>query len=105
MRTRKGNKGLKSVLCQAAWAAAKTKNTRLSAFYYRLVKRRGPKKANMALAHLMLRIIFIMLRTGVPYEELGPDYLPKKEKDVNYWVHKIKQLGYKVELQELGDVG
>ncbi|GAC44527.1 hypothetical protein PPOP_3933, partial [Paenibacillus popilliae ATCC 14706] len=27
------------------------------------------------------------------------------EKDVNYWVHKIKQQGYKVELQELGDVG
>ncbi|WP_093471125.1 hypothetical protein [Paenibacillus popilliae] len=72
------------MLCQAAWAAAKTKNTRLSAYYYRLVKRRGPKKANMALAHLMLRIIFIMLRTGVPYEELGPDDLPKKEKDVNY---------------------
>ncbi|WP_199898968.1 hypothetical protein [Paenibacillus popilliae] len=66
---------------------------------------RGSKKANMALAHLMLRIIFIMLRTGVPYEELGQDDLPKKEKDVNYWVHKIKQRGYNVELQELGDAG
>jgi hypothetical protein len=104
-RTRKGNKGLKSVLCQAAWAAAKTKNTRLSAYYYRLVKRRGPKKANMALAHLMVRIIYHMLSNGVSYQELGPDYLPKKEKNVDYWVQKIQQLGYKVELQELKETG
>lgn len=48
----------------------------------------------------MLRIIFIMLLTGVPYEELGPDYLPKKEKDVDYWVRKIQELGYKVDLYE-----
>jgi transposase len=88
------------VLCQAAWAATRTKNTRLSAFYYRLVKRRGPKKTNMALAHLLLRIIYHILLTGTPYEELGPDYLPKKEKNVDYWVRKIQQLGYKVDLQE-----
>jgi hypothetical protein len=33
----------------------------------------------MALAHLMLQIIFVMLQAGVPYEELGADYMPKKE--------------------------
>jgi hypothetical protein len=54
----------------------------------------------MALAHLLLRIIYHILLTGTPYEELGPDYLPKKEKNVDYWVRKIQQLGYKVDLQE-----
>jgi transposase len=53
-RNRRGNKGLKSVLCQAGWAAIKKKNTRISAVYNRLMKRRGPQKANMGLAHLMV---------------------------------------------------
>jgi len=99
-RTTKGNKGLKSVLCQAAWAASKSKNSRLAAYYYRLVKRRGPKKANMALAHLMLRIIHQMLSEKVPYQELGRDYLPTKQRNVDYWVKRIQEMGYAVQIQE-----
>lgn len=99
-KTNKGNKGLKSVLCQAAWAAMKAKGSRTASFYYRIVKRRGPKKANMALAHLLLRIIYRMLLNKVPYEELGWDYLPKKEKSLDYWVRQIQGLGYNVQLQE-----
>jgi transposase len=98
-RTNKGNKGLKSVLCQAAWAATRVHGSRLSSFYHRVVKRRGPKKANMALAHLLLRIIYQMLLNKVPYHEIGWDYLPKKEKDVDYWVNKIKSLGYNVQVE------
>jgi transposase len=104
-RTRKGNKGLKSVLCQCAWASIKSKNTRLSALYYRLVKRRGPNKAIMAVAHAMIRIIYVMLSTGVPYEELGADYVPKKEKDADYWVRKLQSMGYKVDLKTLEETG
>jgi hypothetical protein len=43
----------------------------------------------------------VTLLTGVPYEELGPDYLPKKEKDIDYCVRKILQLGYKIDLEKL----
>lgn len=99
-RTNKGNKGLKSVLCQVAWAAMKTKDSRLSSFYYRLVKRRGPKKANMALAHLILRIIYQMLKTKTTYNELGWNYLPSKERKVDYFVKKIQRLGYTIAIQE-----
>jgi hypothetical protein len=53
----------------------------------------------------MVRIIYHMLSNGVSYQELGPDYLPRKEKNVDYWVQKIQQLGYKVELQELKETG
>ncbi|BFH62424.1 hypothetical protein PAJ34TS1_30160 [Paenibacillus azoreducens] len=84
---------MKSILCQAAWAATRTRGTRLSAFYYRLVKRRGPKKANMALAHLMLRIIYEMLKNHTPYMELGEDYLPKKERNLEYWIQQIQKQG------------
>lgn len=99
-RTNKGNKGLKTVLCQAAWAASKQKDSRLAAFYYRLVKTRGPKKANMALAHLMLRIIYQILSTGEPYQELGRDYFKSKERTEKYYLKKLEQLGYKVEIHE-----
>ncbi|NHN35607.1 hypothetical protein [Paenibacillus agricola] len=33
------------------------------------------------------------------------DFLRKKEKDVDYWVKKIQQMGYKVDLKELNDTG
>jgi transposase len=35
-RITKGNKSLKAVLCQAAWAASMTKGTRLASFFYRI---------------------------------------------------------------------
>nr|WP_275296584.1 IS110 family transposase [Brevibacillus choshinensis] len=98
-RTRSGNKGLKSNLCQAAWVASKAKGSRLSSFYHRLVKRRGPKNANMVVSHLLLRIIYQMLLRNEPYSELGWDYLPQKEKSVDYWVQRIKTLGYSLSLQ------
>lgn len=54
----------------------------------------------MALAHLLLRIIYQMLSQRVPYEELGWDYLPKKEKSLDYWVRQIQGLGYDVQVNE-----
>lgn len=100
-RTLRGNKALKSILCQVSWAAARSKKTRLSAYYYRLVKRRGPKKANMALAHLILRIIYSMLKKKEKYRELGPDYLPKKKSSAEYYQRQLeKLLGHEIEIHE-----
>jgi transposase len=79
-RATPGNKTLKSILCECAWAASKTKNTRLSSYYWRLVKRMGKKKALVALGHLLLRIVYHVLLTKTPYKELGSDYLADKEK-------------------------
>jgi len=61
----------------------------------------GKPKAIMAVAHLLLRIIYVVLRDKSHYQELGADYLGTKEKTVEYWVRKIKQMGYDVELHEL----
>ncbi len=79
----------------------KTKDSRLSSFYYRIVKQRGPYKANMALAHLILRIIYQMLKTKTPYQELGWDYLPNKERKKDYFIKKLQNLGYEVDIQEI----
>jgi transposase len=44
-RTRKGNVWLRTILVQAAQAAARTKHTALAARYHRIAARRGHKKA------------------------------------------------------------
>jgi transposase len=99
-KSKKGNSNLKAVLCQVAWAAMKKKDCRLASFYYRVVKRRGPKKANMALAHLILRIIYQMLKTKTPYQEYGWDYLPKEERKKDYFIKKLQKLGYEVDIKD-----
>jgi transposase len=64
----KGNKYVKSVLCQCAWAAVKTRGTRLSNWYWRNVKRLGEKKAIIAVARKLLRYVYCMLSTGELYD-------------------------------------
>lgn len=96
-RVTPGNRSLKSVLCECAWAASNTKNTRLSACYWRWVKRLGKKKALIALAHLILRIIYQILFTHSPYKELGPDYLADREKQKEQkLIRLLESKGYQV---------
>lgn len=63
----KGNPYVKSILCQCAWAATKTRNTRSSNWYWRNVKRLGQKKAIIAVARKLLVYAFHMLSTGEVY--------------------------------------
>jgi len=59
-RTKKGNKTLRSLLTQVAWAAKRTKNTYLAAHYRRIAARRGKKRATIAVAHSILVSIYYM---------------------------------------------
>ncbi len=52
-RTRKGSRWLRAALIEAAWATRRTK-TYLAAQYHRLARRRGKKKATVAVAHSLL---------------------------------------------------
>lgn len=74
-RVRSGNSLLKAILCECAWAASRTRNTRLSARYWALVKRMGKKKALVALAHTLLKISYHVLLKRQSYIELGVEYL------------------------------
>jgi transposase len=68
-RTTPGDKWLKSVLVQAAWAASHTKATFLSAHYHRLAKRMGRKRALVALGHKILVIAYKLLSRDTDYED------------------------------------
>ncbi len=99
-RTRKGNPWLRDALVEAAWAAARTKGTYLSAQYHRLAARRGAKRALVAVAHTLLVIVYHVLTTGEVYRELGADYFDQRNKDAlaRRLVKRLSTLGYDVSL-------
>jgi transposase len=101
-KTTKGNHALSAALNQAAHAAARTKNTYLSAQYRRLAARRGKKVAIVALEHTLLVIGYHLILRKEPYQELGGDYFDKRrpEATAKRLIKRLERLGYAVSLQQ-----
>jgi transposase len=99
-RTCKGNRWLRRCLSQAAWGASHTKDTYLAAQYRQIARRRGSRRAVIALAHTILVSAYYMLARGTPYQELGADHFDRLRPDRlrDYYVRRLKTLGYQVEL-------
>ncbi len=99
-KTTKGSRWLRATLGEIAWAASRTKGTYLSAHYKRIARRRGKKKAIVALGHTMLVIMYHIIKQRLPYNELGDDYFNKidKEKLTKNMVKRLEKLGYEVQL-------
>ena len=68
-KTTQGNKYLKTTLIEAAWSVSHTKNTHLSYKYHVMAKRRGSKKAAMAIGHKLLTAAYHILRDKTQYCE------------------------------------
>jgi transposase len=101
-RTPLGNRWLKQALVQAGWAAGRTKDTYLAAQYHRLARRRGRKRAVIAVGHSLLRIAYHVLKRGTTYQDLGPDYLDRRQEErlTRQLVRRLESLGHKVTLQK-----
>jgi len=97
-KTRKGNAWLRSILTQSAWAATHKKGSYFRAQYRRLVGRRGKKRALIAVAHSLLVVIYHLLHTGRSFEDLGMDYLDRRdvEKIARHHIKRLESLGYTV---------
>lgn len=99
-KSRKGNKAAKAMLSQVVWANSKSQN-RIGSYFRSIRKRRGEKKAVVATAHLIVRIIYAILRDKVPYTEIELEReQQQKEKSINYFVKQLRHLGYEVDLKE-----
>ena len=98
--TRKGSPWLRRMVCQCAWAAARTKNTYLSAQFRRVSARRGSKRAIIAVAHSIVIIGYYLQKNQRNYEDLGGDYFDRIESDglKRYFVRRLEKLGHKVTL-------
>ena len=99
-RTGKGNRWLKRVMTQVGWAAARTKDTYFHAQFCRIAKRRGKKRAVLAVAHTILGVLYHMLKYHRHYQELGADFFDQldPERVTRYHVGRLEDLGYNVTL-------
>jgi transposase len=101
-RTRKGNRYLRRVLVQCAWAARKTP-TYLGRTFRRLEARLGGKKAAMAVGHKILVIVYHLLAEGSFYDEERYDRLQprQEEQQRKRAVKALERLGYQVTLERV----
>jgi transposase len=106
-KTRKGNRWLRTALVEAAQSAAgRTKDTYLHAQYLRVKRRRGHKKAIVAVAHSILVAAYYILRDERPYEELGGDYFVRRENPerlARRLVQQLERLGQRVTLEPVAE--
>lgn len=89
-------------MVQCALSASRTKGTYLRDKYHKLKGKRGAKKAAVAIAHKILVSAYHMLKEGVPYRELGEDYLNKRNKDkvIRYHRKQLERLGFEITVTE-----
>ena len=93
-RTRKGNSALRSLLIECAHGAARTHPCQCQGYHKALTVRRGYKRATVATAHKLLRIIYRMLASGTVYRDPDTDYEALMVKrNAPRWVAMLKKHG------------
>jgi transposase len=98
----KDNPHLRAALIECANAAARSKNTYLRAQYEQVKRRRGHKKAIVAVAHSILIASYHILKDDVPYKDLGGDYFARRadpDRTTKRLVAQLERLGHTVTLQ------
>lgn len=99
-RTKRGNRYLRRVTVQCAWATARTE-TFLGRTLRRLKAKIGGKKAAMAVAHKIIVLVYELLRNGVHYDE--GRYLHLGQRLETRWrnqaVKTLEKLGFQVHLR------
>ena len=95
---RKGNVHLMTALVEAAHGASRKKNSYLKDKFFRIKARRGYLRAAVAIAHKILRAVYVMLSTGADYHDLGAAYLDAVDakRVTGNLVRRLQRLGYEV---------
>jgi transposase len=102
-RTTKGSRWLRRTLVLAAHAASHAKDSFLAARFRRVAARRGKKRAAVAVAHSILKIVYHVLKEGSRYQDLGGSYFDRRNPEslTRYLVRRLERLGHQVTLQPL----
>ncbi|HET7442603.1 MAG TPA: IS110 family transposase [Terriglobales bacterium] len=97
-RSPKGNRQMRRILNQAANAAVKRKGSIFEILYRRFVPRLGHQKTIGAITHRLCQLIWILLHTGVRYEERGPAVCEKSKRVRTLrMIRTLRNLGYRIE--------
>jgi transposase len=86
-RSAKGNRYLRRLLCQIAWAAIHTKDTFFAGLFARLKPRVEGKGAAWAVAHRIAKVVWLVLHQQAEYQEKGS--APPNERTL---VRKFKRM-------------
>jgi len=107
-RRRHGNLHLQPVLVEGAWSAVRHEGY-LRALYHRHVMKWGgyrssaaKKKAIVVVAHAILVIIWHVMATSTPYDELGADFFTRRQdpgRETRRLIAKLEAPGHQVSLQ------
>ena len=93
-RARRGNSTLRAVLIECAHAAARTHDCQFRGYHKALTVRRGHKRATVATAHKMLRVIHSVLSSGTPYRDPETDYEALMVKrNAPRWIRMLAKYG------------
>lgn len=103
---RPGNRWLKAALGTAALGAIRKKNSYTNALFRRIATRRGGKRAQTAIAHALLVIIWNVLTTKTIYRDLGGDYFLTHDNPDHRRrraIAQLERLGYLVTLDRIDE--
>jgi hypothetical protein len=94
-RIKKGSKFLLSALVEAAWAAARKRDSIFQRKFHRWMRKLGEAKANVALARSLLEVAYVMLKERRPYQEPDSQQMHELEKAklVRHHAKRLRQLG------------
>jgi transposase len=98
---RHGNKWLTAMLVEAAGSVGRMHGKNyLAAQHARLLKRRGMRRAQVAVAHSILVSAYWMLKRDEPYHDLGADWHRRRsdEAHTRRLVAQLERLGHTVTL-------
>jgi transposase len=94
-RIKKGSKFLLAALVEAAWAAARKRDSMFQRKFHRWMRKLGQAKANVALARCLLEVVYVLLKERQPYREPDPKQMHELEKAklVRHHTKRLQQLG------------
>lgn len=101
-KTRKGSPWLRTALVEASNGAGRKNGTYLQAQYRQLTRRKGRKRAAVAVAHSIIVIAYHVIKEQRPYSDLGADYLDRRRSEAmeDYMAKQLRARGYTVSRQE-----
>ena len=85
---------IRAIRCEIAWAAIRT-TSQFKSRYQGLVIRRGTQKAIIAIAHKVLKTVFVLLSRHVPYQDSTvDDEALSVQRHAPRWIRPLKKYGY-----------
>ena len=89
---------MRRALCEAAWAATRSKRSYLCALFHRISARAGRKKALIAVARRLIIIVYHLIRGTHGYRELGRNYFDtlRPQRTALRLLQRLRDLGHEV---------